>query len=66
MRGGMPICFSSSTLIIEDFITPALADGFLLESEWQQLSSSLQDTSQYAGISKHIDDLRTSTYFQVL
>ena len=31
------------------FFTPALADGLLLESEWQQVSSSLQDTSQYSG-----------------
>ena len=66
MRGGMPICFSSITLIIEDFITSALADGFPLESEWQQLSSSLLVTLQYAGISKHIVGLRMLSYFQVL
>ena len=32
--------------------TPALADGFSLESEWQQVSSSLQDSSQYSGRSQ--------------
>ena len=29
--------------------TSALAHGFSLESEWQQVSSSLQDSSQYSG-----------------
>ena len=28
-----------------EFFTSALADGFSLESEWQQVSSSLQDSS---------------------
>ena len=28
-----------------ELFTSALADGFLLESEWQQVSSSLQDSS---------------------
>ena len=32
-------------LRIWGFFTPALADGFLLEAEWQQVSSSLQDFS---------------------
>ena len=32
-----------------EFFTSALADGFSLESEWQQVSSSLQDSSQYSG-----------------
>ena len=27
-----------------EFFTPALADGFLLESEWQQVFSSFQDS----------------------
>ena len=31
-----------------EFFTPALADGFSLESEWQQVSSSLQNSSQYS------------------
>ena len=31
-----------------EFSTSALADGLLLEFEWQQVSSSLQDSSQYS------------------
>ena len=31
-----------------EFFTPALADGFPLDSEWQQVSSSLQNFSQYS------------------
>ena len=34
------------------FFTSVLADGFSLESEWQQVSSSLQDSSQYSGCSQ--------------
>ena len=32
-----------------EFFTSASADGFLLEFEWQQVSSSLPDSSQYSG-----------------
>ena len=32
-----------------EFFTSALADGFSLEFEWQQVSSSFQDSSQYSG-----------------
>ena len=32
--------------------TSVLADGFSLEFEWQQVSSSLQDSSQYSGCSQ--------------
>ena len=32
-----------------EFFTSDLADGLLLEIEWQQVSSSLQDSSQYSG-----------------
>ena len=32
--------------------TSAIADGFSLESEWQQVFSSLQDSSQYSGRSQ--------------
>ena len=32
--------------------TSALADGLLLEFEWQQVSSSPQDSSQYSGRSQ--------------
>ena len=38
-------------IIIRVFI-PALADGFTLEFEWQQISSSLQDSSQYSSRSQ--------------
>ena len=30
-----------------EFFTSAFADGLSLEFEWQQVSSSLQDSSQY-------------------
>ena len=32
----------------ERFYTPVLADGFSPEFVWQQVSSSLQDSSQYS------------------
>ena len=32
-----------------EFFTSALTDGFTLDFEWQQVSSSLQDSSQDAG-----------------
>ena len=35
-----------------EFFTSALADGLSLEFEWQQVSSSLQDSSQYSGRSQ--------------
>ena len=35
--------------ILLEFFTSVLADGFSLEFEWQQVSSSLQDSSQYSG-----------------
>ena len=35
-----------------EFFTSVLADGFSLESEWQEISSSLQDSSQYSGRSQ--------------
>ena len=36
-------------LHIQDFFTSAYIDGFPLVSEWQQVSSSLHDSSQYSG-----------------
>ena len=39
-------------IIILELFTSALVDGFSLESEWQQVSSSLQDSSQYSGSSQ--------------
>ena len=35
-------------IILLEFLT-VLADGFSLEFEWQQVFSSLQDSSQYSG-----------------
>ena len=32
-----------------ELFTPANADGLSLESEWQQVSSSLRNSSQYSG-----------------
>ena len=45
------ISSSSSSSITHslEFFTSASADGFPLEFEWQQVSSSLQDSSQYSG-----------------
>ena len=50
--------FSSQFIIIIiiiyslELFTSALADRLSLESEWQQVSSSLQDSSQYSGRSQ--------------
>ena len=52
-----------------EFFTTVLADGFSLEFEWQQIFSSLQDSSQYSGRSRqccHLDSLYPSAKFQVL
>ena len=35
-----------------EFFTSVLADGFSLEFEWQQVSSSVQDSSQDFGRSQ--------------
>ena len=52
-----------------EFFTSVLADGFSLEFEWQQVSSSLQDSSPYSGRPQQccrLDSLYPSTNFQVL
>ena len=52
-------------LIVREFFTPALADGFPLESKWQQISLSLQDSSQYSGWSQQcccLDGLHSFSY----
>ena len=52
-----------------EFFTLVLAYGFCLESEWQQVSSSLQDSSRDSGRSQQccsLDILHPSRYFQVL
>ena len=36
--------FLKIILLIWEFFTPALTDGFSLEAEWQQVSSNLQDS----------------------
>ena len=50
------------------FFTSVLADGFSLVFEWQQVSSSLQDSSHDSGRSHqccHLDGLYPSANFQV-
>ena len=52
-----------------EFFTSALADGLPLELEWQQVLSSLPDSSQYSGRSQlcfSLDGLHSSVNFQVL
>ena len=56
-------------LLFWEFFTSALADGFPLESERQQVSTSLGDSSQYSGRSQQyssLDGLHSSSYFQLL
>ena len=52
-----------------EFFTSVLADSFSLEFEWQQVSSSLQDSSQYSGRPQQccrLDSLYPSANFKVL
>ena len=52
-----------------EFFTSVLADGFSLEFEWQQVSSSLQDSSKYSGRPQQccrLHSLYPSANFQVL
>ena len=51
-------------LLLLEFFSSVLPDGLSLEFEWQQVSSSLQDSSQYSGWS--LDGLHSSSNFQVL
>ena len=63
----IPILLLLFTLL--EFFTSVFADGFSLEFEWQQVSSSLQDSSQDSGRSKQccrLDSLYPSANFQVL
>ena len=51
-----------------DFFISVLADGLLLETEWQQVSSSLQDSSQYSGRLQYccsLDGLHLAANFQI-
>ena len=43
--------------IYYEFITPALADSFSPETEWQQITSSLQDSSYYSSRSQQCCNL---------
>ena len=52
-----------------EFFTLVLADGLLLEFEWQQISSNIHDSPQYSGRSQWyscFDGLHSSSNFQVL
>ena len=52
-----------------EIFTPVLTDGFSLEFEWQQVFSSLQDSSQDSDRSQqrcHLNSLYPSANFQVL
>ena len=60
--------FFTFILIIWGVFTPALDDGFPPKSEWQQVSSNLQNSSRYSGWSKkkkccYLDGLNSSSYF---
>ena len=51
-----------------EFFILALADGLSLEFEWQQISWSLRDSSQYSGRSQKcysLEGLHSSSNFQV-
>ena len=55
-----------SLLFFCKFFSQALADGLSVESEWQQLSSSLQDSSKYSGRFQQccsLDGLHSLSYF---
>ena len=55
-------------LLLASFSPPALVGGLSLESEWQQVSSSLQDFSRYSNRSKQccgLDDLDSSSDSQL-
>ena len=58
---------SASNIIIIflfwEFFTPALGDGFSLEFEWQQVSSSVQDSSQYPGWSQQCYSFQQVLFF---
>ena len=62
--------FTWSVLIFLHYLKlfiSALADGLSLEFEWQQVSSSLQESFQYSSRShkcSNLDYLHWSTYFQ--
>ena len=68
LLAGYPLKIFPSSSSSEFFIS-VLADGFSQEFKWQQISSSLQDSSQDSGRSQqccHLDSLYSFANFQVL
>ena len=60
---------SSSSSSSLEFFTSVLTDCFSLKFEWQQVSSSLQDSSKDSGCSQqccHLDSLYPSANYQAL
>ena len=55
------LVFWPGLLLLLLIITPVLADGFPLESEWHQVSQSLRSQQYYS-----LDGLLSSSYFQIL
>ena len=65
-----PIIIIIIIIIVYSFrvFTSVLANGFSVGYEWQQVASSLQDSSQDSGCSQqccHLDSLCPSANFQV-
>ena len=62
--------FTENYFVLCEFFTSVLADGLSLEFEWQQVSSGLQDSSQYSGWSQQccslvkLDSSLDFQYFQ--
>ena len=52
VRIGWTVCISIYYFTSYEIFTHVLADGLSLESEWQQVSSGFQDSSQYYGWSQ--------------
>ena len=53
----------------DEFFTPAITGGFLLEFEWQKVFLDLQDSSQYSRKSQQfccLDNFNSSSDFQYL
>ena len=60
--------FTIIIIYLFEFFTSALADGFSLEFEWQQVSPSIQDSSHSGRSHKcsSLDVFQSSANFQVL
>ena len=60
---------SSINLLIWEFFTSALADGFIQETERQQVSASILDSYEYSDRSQQcysLDDIHFSSSLQIL